>query len=291
MTESAALGFEFGYNIRSPERLAIWEAQYGDFVNIAQGILDEFLVSARDKWGQTPSLVLLLPHGNEGQGPDHSSARPERLLQLAAETNLRLANPTTAAQYFHLLRRQAGLLKTDPLPLIILTPKGLLRHPMVSSKPVELAEELWKPVLDDPLVGENRNAVRRMILCSGRIYFDLATSDLRKENQDVAIARVEQLYPLPSEEILAILESYPGVEHVTWVQEEPLNMGAWEFMKLNLADLLGERWPLRYVGRAPSSSPAEGSTAWHLVNQKLLIERAYSKKVSAAVSRVIMEGV
>ena len=177
LTENATLGFEFGFSIQSPTWLVIWEAQYGDFVTPAQVILDEFLVSARAKWGQTPSLVVLLPHGNEGQGPDHSSGRPERFLQMAANNNLRLANPTSAAQYFHLLRRQAALLATDPLPLVVFTPKGLLRHPRVASSPRQLAEGRWQPLLVDLPEGVEPEAVRRLALCSGRLAIDLLTSE------------------------------------------------------------------------------------------------------------------
>jgi 2-oxoglutarate dehydrogenase E1 component len=177
LSENAAIGFEYGYNIEAPERLVIWEAQYGDFINTAQAIIDEYVVSGYAKWEQTPSLVLLLPHGYEGQGPDHSSGRLERFLQLAAKTNMRIAYPTTAAQYFHLLRRQALLLETDPLPLIVLTPKSLLRHPLSASTPAELAEGGWQPVIDDPkTTDDNAAGVRRLVLCSGKVYVDLAGS-------------------------------------------------------------------------------------------------------------------
>jgi 2-oxoglutarate dehydrogenase E1 component len=226
LSEMGAIGFEIGYNVQSPERLVIWEAQYGDFVNNAQGVIDEFLVSGRAKWGLTPSLVMLLPHGNEGQGPDHSSARIERFLGLAAETNMRVAYPSTAAQYFHLLRRQALLLKTDPLPLIVLTPKGLLRHPLVASPVGELVEGAWQPLLDDA-EADKPKSVTSLMLCSGRIYMDLVTSQLRKETRHLAIARLEQLYPFPREGLEILLDRYPNLERLIWVQEEPLNMGAW----------------------------------------------------------------
>src|SRR5215216_5939200 len=195
LSEAGAIGFEVGYNILAPERLDIWEAQYGDFINNAQSVIDEFLLSGRAKWGLTPSLVLLLPHGNEGQGPDHSSARIERFLGLAAETNVRIAYPSTAAQYFHLLRRQALLLKTDPLPLVVFTPKGLLRHPLVASSSQELTTGSWQRIIDDTNLPGKRTDVKNLTLCSGRIYIDLVSSDLRKENPDDAIVRVEQLYP------------------------------------------------------------------------------------------------
>ena len=187
LTESATVGFEFGYNVQEPGRLVVWEAQYGDFINGAQVIIDEFLTSGRAKWGLTPSLVLLLPHGYEGQGPDHSSARLERFLESAADINLRIANCTTAAQYFHLLRRQALLLTTDPLPLIVLTPKSLLRHPMVASSPRELAEGRWQPVIDDAEARGRARDVRRLVLCSGKIYVDLVSSEARAATPAVAV--------------------------------------------------------------------------------------------------------
>ena len=275
LSENAAVGFEYGYNVQAPQRLVIWEAQYGDFVNGAQVIIDEFIASARAKWGQTPSLVLLLPHSSEGQGPDHSSARPERFLELAAETNMRIAYPTTAAQYFHLLRRQAALLETDPLPLVILTPKSLLRHPLAASSLREVAEGRWQPVLDDVQARQQPGPVRRLLLCSGKIYVDLATADQRKENSAIAIARVEQLYLFPAEQVQSVLDSYPRLEEVIWLQEEPENMGAWPSLRPRLEELIQGRWPLRYIGRPANSSPAEGSSAWFAANQKILIERAY----------------
>jgi 2-oxoglutarate dehydrogenase E1 component len=276
LTENAALAFEYGYNVQAPGRLTIWEAQFGDFVNGAQVVIDEFITSARTKWGQTASLVLLLPHGFEGQGPDHSSARPERVLDLAAETNLRLANPTTAAQYFHLLRRQAALLTTDPLPLIVLTPKSLLRHPRAHSSLRELAEGHWQPVLDDAKARSEPGAVRRLILCSGKVHVDLVTSAPRETGAAVALVRLEQVYPFPAEEVAALLPTYPSLQEVVWLQEEPENMGAWTFVQPRLARLIRGRWPLRYIGRPANSSPAEGSAAWHAINQKALVEHAYN---------------
>ena len=274
LSENAVIGFEFGYNVQEPRRLVIWEAQYGDFINGAQVILDEFVTSGRAKWGLTPSLVFLLPHGYEGQGPDHSSARPERFLQAAADMNLRLANCTTAAQYFHLLRRQAALLERDPLPLFVLTPKSLLRHPAVVSAAQELASGRFMTVLDDEQARQRPAEVRRLLLCSGKVYVDLATSERRAAAQDVAIVRVEQLYPFPAVALREVLEGYTALEEIVWVQEEPENMGAWEFMRPRLEELAVGRAPLRYVGRARSASPAEGSAAWHQLNQKALIEQA-----------------
>jgi 2-oxoglutarate dehydrogenase E1 component len=275
LSENAALGFEYGYNIQAPDRLVIWEAQYGDFINGAQPIIDEFITSGWAKWGQTPSLVLLLPHGHEGQGPDHSTGRLERFLQLAAEINMRIANCTTAAQYFHLLRRQAVLLKTDPLPLVVMTPKSLLRNPLVASSPRELAEGRWQPVIDDARAQEAPEKIRRLILCSGKVYVDLINSDYRDNCPTVAIARVEQLYPLLPEALLPVLDNYPQMEEVVWIQEEPRNMGGWRFMKPQLTRLIDGRWPLRCISRPRRASPAEGSMAWHNVNQAALVERAF----------------
>jgi 2-oxoglutarate dehydrogenase E1 component len=273
LSENAALGFEYGYNIQAPGRLVIWEAQYGDFINVPQAMIDEFLTSAREKWGQTPSLVLLLPHGLEGQGPDHSSAQPERFLQLAANINMRIANCTTAAQYFHLLRRQAMLLKTDPLPLVVFTPKSLLRNPLVRSAPAALAGDMWMPVIDDETADKER--IRHVLLCTGKIYTDLIAYERRKEYTDTAIVRIEQLYRFPAKDICGILESYRGLERVVWVQEEPENMGAWRYVRPLLGDLCGDSWELRYFGRPENSSAGEGSHAWFSHNQKALVEYAF----------------
>lgn len=284
LTENAVVGFEYGYSVQAPERLVIWEAQYGDFINGAQVIIDEFIASARGKWGQTPSVVLLLPHGLEGQGPDHASARPERFLQLCADINMRVANCTTAAQYFHLLRRQAALLRTDPLPLIVLTPKSLLRHPFVASAPRELAESRWQPVINDPDARLWAEDVRRVVLCSGKVAVDLLTSDSRKATRGVAVVRLEQLYPFHGSDVLEILERYPNLAEVVWVQEEPANMGAWEFVRPLLDEMTADRWPLRYIGRPRSSVPAEGSAAAHAATQAAIVEDALRVSVPTPVA-------
>jgi 2-oxoglutarate dehydrogenase E1 component len=284
LSECAAIGFEYGYNIQAPERLVIWEAQYGDFINGAQLMLDEFVLSARAKWGQEPSLVLLLPHGYEGQGPDHASARPERFFQLAADINMRVANCTTAAQYFHLLRRQAALLEKDPLPLIVLTPKSLLRHPFVASAPRELASGNWMKVIDDAEAAGRVNDVRRLVFCTGKVAVDLLTSPLRPDAPGVAICRVEQLYPLPLSEMLATIDTYPNLDEVIWVQEEPENMGAWEFVRSPLEGLIGGR-RFAVIARPRSSSPSEGSAARHAQNQQRLIEQAFELRGTARGAR------
>ncbi|MEX2661027.1 MAG: hypothetical protein WD227_03810, partial [Vicinamibacterales bacterium] len=274
LTENALIGFEFGYNIQEPSRLVIWEAQYGDFINGAQTMIDEYLVSARGKWGLRPSLVLLLPHGHEGQGPDHASARPERFLQLAADGNIRVVNCTTASQFFHVLRRQAALLTIDPLPLIVLTPKSLLRHALVASTPRELAEGSFHRVLADADAAGRVDQVRRVLLCSGKVYVDLMSSEHRKTRTDVAICRVEQLYPVPADALRAMLNGYARADEIVWVQEEPENMGAWDFIRPHLIEAAGNR-TVRRVARPRSASPAEGSAARHAKNQQLLVEKAF----------------
>jgi 2-oxoglutarate dehydrogenase E1 component len=275
LSENAVVGFEFGYSVVNPQSLVVWEAQYGDFLNGAQVMLDEFVTSGRAKWGFQPSLVFLLPHGYEGQGPDHSSARSERLLQAAADVNLRLVNCTTAAQYFHVLRRQALLLHTDPLPLFVLTPKSLLRHRAVASTPKELAESRFQQVIDDHHARSRAKDIHRLVLCSGKVFVDVSASEKRTAVSDVAICRIEQLYPFPIEPLRVVLSGYPLLRDVVWLQEEPENMGAWEFVRPLLEELLNGRWPLRYVGRARGSSPAEGSAAWHQITQQALIDRVF----------------
>jgi 2-oxoglutarate dehydrogenase E1 component len=277
LTENALVGFEFGYNIQEPSRLVIWEAQYGDFINGAQTMIDEFIVSARGKWGLRPSLVFLLPHAHEGQGPDHASARPERFLQLAADINMRIANCTTAAQYFHLLRRQAALLQIDPLPLIVLTPKSLLRHAAVASTPRELAEGRFQMVLPDDDAAGRAAEIRRVLVCSGKVYVDLIASEDRAARKDVAICRVEQLYPVPMRDLRAMLDTYPNADEIVWVQEEPENMGAWDFIRPHLQEVSSGR-TVRRVARPRSASPAEGSAARHTLNQQALVEQAFAER-------------
>lgn len=277
LTENAAVGFEYGYNIEAPDRLVIWEAQYGDFINGAQTIIDEFVASGYAKWEQTPSLVMLLPHGYEGAGPDHSSARLERFLQLAANTNMRVVYPTTAAQYFHLLRRQAGLLTTDPLPLIVMSPKSLLRHPLTSSKLTELSAGSWQPVIDDAKAKKKADQIERAVLCSGKVYVDLLGEQDEQDELKTAVIRVEQLYSVPHHEINETLNNYPNLKEVYWVQEEPKNMGAWIFIEPHLEEILAERdLPLTYVGRPRSASPAEGSSTWHKQNQAEITRKAFA---------------
>lgn len=288
LSENAAVGFEFGYSVVEPETLVVWEAQYGDFLNGAQVMLDQFVTSGRAKWGLRPSLVFLLPHGYEGQGPDHSSARPERILQAAADVNLRLVNCSTAAQYFHVLRRQAALLGTDPLPLFVLTPKSLLRHAARASTPRELAEGRFQPVIDDLDARSRANRIRRLVLCSGKVFVDVTASERRGTAADIAVCRVEQLYPFPIELLRAAVSAYPMLRDVVWLQEEPENMGAWEFVRPLLEELLDGRVPLRYVGRARSASAAEGSAAWHQVTQQALVDRVFDVERDARKPSLVL---
>lgn len=280
LSENGTIGFEYGYNIQAPERLVIWEAQFGDFINVAQAMIDEFVVSGKAKWEQTPSLVLLLPHGYEGQGPDHSTGRLERFLQMAAKTSIRIAYPTTAAQYFHLLRRQKSVLVEDPLPLVVMSPKSLLRHPGAASTPRQLAEESWQPVISDQKALARVDEVKRLVLCSGKVYMDLAEIQKRTLEEDdtlfVALTRVEQLYPFPEPVIEAEMNLYPNLEEVVWLQEEPANMGAWGYIRPCLESMTEGRWPLRYIGRPRRASPAEGSTTWHKRNQRAITEHAFN---------------
>jgi 2-oxoglutarate dehydrogenase E1 component len=224
-------------------------------------MIDQFIVSGQAKWGQTSGLVLLLPHGYEGQGPEHSSARLERYLQLAGHENIRIANLTTAAQYFHLLRAQAAL-KDNKRPLIIMTPKSLLRHPMAASKLEDLSEGSFQPVLDDQEAQERVDSVERLILCSGKIFTELAGSEYKEEAVDTAIARIELLYPFPEDQIKSLIEGYPNLREVLWVQEEPHNMGAWTFVEPRLRELV-DGLPVLYVGKPPRPSPAQGSAKFH----------------------------
>jgi 2-oxoglutarate dehydrogenase E1 component len=280
LSENGAIGFEYGYNIQAPERLVIWEAQYGDFINTAQAMIDEFVVSGKAKWEQTPSLVLLLPHGYEGQGPDHSTGRLERFLQMAAKTSIRIAYPTTAAQYFHLLRRQTSVLDEDPLPLVVMTPKSLLRHPGAASTPRQLAEDGWQPVIPDRKAQARVEEVRRLVLCSGKVFINLAEIQERileeEDSLQVALTRVEQLYPFPEPLIEEEMKRFPNLEEVIWLQEEPANMGAWGYAQPCLEELMDGRWPLRYIGRPRRTSPAEGSTTWHKRNQRAITEHAFN---------------
>ncbi|MEV6298369.1 multifunctional oxoglutarate decarboxylase/oxoglutarate dehydrogenase thiamine pyrophosphate-binding subunit/dihydrolipoyllysine-residue succinyltransferase subunit [Actinoplanes sp. NPDC051861] len=274
LSEYAAMGFEYGYSVENPDALVLWEAQFGDFVNGAQSIVDEFLSSGEVKWGQQSSLVLLLPHGMEGQGPDHSSGRPERFLQLCAQDNMRVANPTTPANYFHLLRRQG--LSSKRKPLVVFSPKSLLRHKLAVSAVNDFTQGTFQPILADsgtngqPLDGAS---VKRVLLCSGKVYYDLLQARGDRGITDTAILRMEQIYPLPVEELKAELAKYPNAEDFAWVQEEPANQGAWSFVALNLLEHL-EGVRLRRISRPAAAAPAVGSAKMHEAEQGALVEAA-----------------
>jgi 2-oxoglutarate dehydrogenase E1 component len=269
LSELATLGFEYGYSAAASEALVLWEAQFGDFINGAQVIVDQFIASGLSKWGLTTRLTLLLPHGYEGQGPEHSSGRLERFLQLAAEGNIRVANCTTPAQYFHLLRRQAR--RTRQRPLIIMTPKSLLRHPQATSKLEDLSTGTFQPVIDEP--GIDPKGMTRILLCSGKIYYDLmAEAGTAKDRP--AIVRMEQLYSLPEIELRNMLERYPDLTDVVWVQEEPRNMGAWRFLAEKLRAIFKPGVKLSYIGRPERASPAEGYPAAHAAEQKRIVKEA-----------------
>jgi 2-oxoglutarate dehydrogenase E1 component len=268
LSEAACMGFEYGYSAASPESLILWEAQFGDFANSGQVIIDSFIVSGESKWGQTSRLTLLLPHGYEGSGPEHSSARIERFLAMAAEGNIRLANPTTAAQYFHLLRRQARIAK--PRPLIVFTPKGLLRLKAAASGLDELTSGSFEFVLDDPRVTD-RERIERLVLTSGKLYFDIDGHERREHTDTVAIARVELLYPFARDQIAELIASYPNVKQIIWAQEEPKNMGAWKVMLRRMPELTPEGVEFRYVGRPQRASPSEGYPAAHRLEQERIV--------------------
>jgi 2-oxoglutarate dehydrogenase E1 component len=279
LSEAAALGFEYGYSVHAPDALVLWEAQFGDFANAGQVLIDQFIAAARAKWRQHPALVLLLPHGYEGQGPEHSSGRIERYLQLAAEDNLRIANCTTAAQHFHLLRAQAALLGNGPRPLVILTPKSLLRHPRATSSLGDLANGRFEPVLDDPAAADRRERVERLILCSGKVAVDLesAIADRSEPTPWLAVARIEQLYPFPAEAIAQMVAGYPRLREVVWLQEEPRNMGAASYILPLLRTSLPEPLAPRYVGRPERASVAEGMADAHAAEQAHIIALALTE--------------
>jgi 2-oxoglutarate decarboxylase len=286
LSEIACLGFEYGYSMEAPETLVLWEAQFGDFVNGAQVIIDQFIVSALAKWGQTTRLTLLLPHGYEGSGPEHSSARLERFLQLAAEGNIRVANLTTPAQYFHLLRRQAKVAKQRPL--VIMTPKSLLRLPQATSRVEHLADSRFYPVLAEPRIDEEK--VTRLVLCTGKIFYDLKGHATRENNEGVAITRVELLYPFPQQQIEDEIARYPNLREVVWAQEEPRNMGARAHMSPRLLQMLPSSLEFGYVGRPERASPGEGYPAAHTVEQTRIIRTALDLSIPVSVNPAKMPG-
>jgi multifunctional 2-oxoglutarate metabolism enzyme len=269
LSETACLGFEYGYSAATPSALVLWEAQFGDFANAAQVIIDSFIVSGEAKWGQTSRLTLLLPHGYEGSGPEHSSARIERFLALGAEGNIRIAYPTTASQYFHLLRRQALIRK--PRPLVVFTPKGLLRLEGAAANLEELTDGKFHFILDDPTAEGRREKVERLVLCTGKVYFDMDSSERRAEAENVAIARVEMLYPFARDQLAELIGSYPNLKEIAWVQEEPRNMGAWKVMSRRMPEVLPEDVELTFIGRPGRASTGEGYSGAHVREQERIV--------------------
>ena len=270
LSEAGVLGFEYGYSLDSPDGLVVWEAQFGDFWNCAQVIVDQFIASAEDKWNRLSGLVMLLPHGFEGQGPEHCSARVERFLTMAAEHNIQVCQPTTPAQYFHLLRRQ--VIRKWRKPLVVLTPKSLLRHSRVLSPLTELAEGAFQKILPDEQVA--LKDADRLIFCTGKVHYDLLEAREKRKLDNVAIMRIEQLYPLSIEELLGSMNGLAKGTSVYWVQEEPTNMGAWPYIKLIFSDELSQEFNLQRVSRVESASPSTGSMAAHKLEQAELIEEA-----------------
>ncbi|MBX7097925.1 MAG: 2-oxoglutarate dehydrogenase E1 component [Myxococcaceae bacterium] len=278
LSEMACMGFEFGYSLDYPDALVAWEAQFGDFANNAQVMIDQFIVAAEDKWRRLTGLTLLLPHGYEGGGPEHSTARPERFLELAAEDNLQLCYPSTAAQFFHLLRRQA--MRSIRKPLVVMLPKSLLRLPEAASPWSAFTQGTYQRVLGETNPAVAAASARKLILCSGKVYFDLLAAREKAKLTDITIARLEQTYPLPTPELQALLKAHSSIKEVTWVQEEPKNGGSWRFLHEPLAALVGEhpkKPTLTYVGRPESASPATGYMNAHTYEQNLLVDQALAK--------------
>ncbi|MFL5695577.1 MAG: 2-oxoglutarate dehydrogenase E1 component [Ktedonobacteraceae bacterium] len=279
LSEAAALGFEYGYSVHAPDALVLWEAQFGDFANAAQVIIDQFIASALAKWKQKSALVLLLPHGYEGQGPEHSSARLERYLQLSAQINWRVTNCSTAAQYFHLLRQQAFYLSRDPRPLIVMSPKSLLRHPLAAARLAELAEGTFQPVIDDQMALTHANDIRRLVLCTGKVAIELLAHKKRAQAEDLAIVRVEMLYPFPADELKKVLANYPHIHEITWVQEEPGNMGAWNYLFPKLSALVGSKMKVNVIARPDRASPASGFIDLFMAEQEHILEEALGTSI------------
>ena len=274
LSEEAVLAFEYGYASNDPNTLVIWEAQFGDFVNGAQVVIDQFIASGEVKWGRVNGITLMLPHGYEGQGPEHSSARLERFMQLSADTNMQVVQPTTASQIFHILRRQ--MVRNLRKPLVILTPKSLLRNKDATSPMSEFTKGIFQTVIPDNKELK-ADKVKRVIACSGKVYYDLAKKREERGSEDVAIIRVEQLYPFPHKVFATELKKYPNLVDVVWCQDEPQNQGAWFFVQHYIHENMGEGQKLGYSGRAASASPAVGYSHLHQEQQKSLVEGAFGK--------------
>jgi 2-oxoglutarate dehydrogenase E1 component len=283
LSEEAVLGFEYGYASAEPNTLTIWEGQFGDFVNGAQVVIDQFIASGEVKWGRVNGLVMMLPHGYEGQGPEHSSARPERFMQLCADTNMQLVQPTTASQIFHLLRRQ--MIRSFRKPLVIFTPKSLLRNKDAASPMSEFTKGEFHTVLGEQSSELDAQKVHRVIMCSGKVYYDLVKARETKKSKDTAIIRVEQLYPFPHKSFAAELKKYPNVTELVWCQDEPQNQGAWFFIQHNILENMHDGQKLGYAGRPPSASPACGYAHLHQEQQKALVDAAFAKLKGVSVVR------
>ncbi|MCB1022902.1 MAG: hypothetical protein KDB79_00830, partial [Acidobacteria bacterium] len=267
------LGFEYGYSTVAKNALVLWEAQFGDFSNGAQVIIDQYISSSEDKWKEQNRLVMLLPHGFEGQGPEHSSARLERYLQLCAENNMQVCYPTSPAQFFHMLRRQ--VMQDIVRPLIVMTPKSLLRLPAATSTVEDLTSGGFQPVIDDPALSD-KSAVRRIVLCSGKIYYDMNSAREEQNTKNAALVRLEQFYPFPAARLAELFSSYSNATEVFWTQEEPKNMGGWDFVEDRIRSVLPDSMTLRYVGRTASASPATGSYSIHGLEQNEIIDESLS---------------
>ena len=279
LSETAVMGFEYGFSVATTHDLVLWEAQYGDFVNVAQPIIDQFISAERAKWGQRSGLVLLLPHGYEGGGPEHSSARLERFLQLCAENNMCVAYPSTPAQYFHILRRQA--LRSEELPLILMQPKSLLRLADAASRLEDLSSGAFQAVIDDVSVGARVEEIRRLVLCTAKMYYDLRAAK-GDGGAEIALVRVDELYPWPGQAVAELVDRYPNLEDVVWAQEEPKNMGAWSFVAPQLRVATGNMLTIRYIGRPERASPAEGYSEAHKVEQKRIVSDVLTLSASSA---------
>lgn len=275
LTEAAVMGFEYGYSVASKNDLVLWEGQFGDFVNVAQVAIDQFIAAGRQKWGQVSNLTLLLPHGYEGQGPEHSSARLERFLQLCAEDNMRVVYPSTPAQFFHMLRRQAHA--RPERAQIVMTPKSLLRLPAASSTVSELTDGGFHPVLDDPTTQDRHAEITRLVFCSGKVYYDIQSGEGREEASHVAVGRVEQLYPFPAKDVAEVVANYPNLKEVVWAQEEPRNMGALTFIGPRLRGAVPRTIALRHVSRPDRASPAEGKGKAHAAEQSRIVAEALGR--------------
>jgi 2-oxoglutarate dehydrogenase E1 component len=277
LSEAAVLGFEYGFSLADPSTLVLWEAQFGDFVNGAQVIIDQFITSAHVKWGRMSGLVMLLPHGYEGQGPEHSSARVERFLQTCAEDSIQVVNCSNPAQYFHVLRRQ--MRRGYRAPLVIFTPKSLLRHPKAASRVAEFTSGHFQRVIDDPVARERPDDVQRVIACTGKVYYDLVEERAKRfagSEHEVAIVRVEQLYPWPEVELLELFGRYENAKWKLWAQEEPRNMGAWTFVRDRLQSIVGDKVRLGCAARPEAASPAVGSPRVHRAQLKALLDEAFA---------------